>query len=64
MPIVNTKSKQTKKMEGVKEEGMNEEERDVKCETEGVVMETLGAARGPESTIHTTLENLHLDVKV
>ena len=64
VPIVNTKGKKTNKTEGVKEDGMNEEEKDMKCETEGVVMEALGAAWGPESTTHTTLENLHLDVKV
>uniref|UniRef100_A0A8W8MR76 Midasin n=1 Tax=Magallana gigas TaxID=29159 RepID=A0A8W8MR76_MAGGI len=62
--LTNSKEKQKKKVEGMKEEETDENLREaVKYQTEGVAMETLGAARGPESTIHTSLENLHLDVK-
>lgn len=62
--MTNSKEKQKKKVEGMKEEETKENlEEAVKYLTEGVAMETLGAARGPESTIHTSLENLHLDVK-
>ncbi|XP_061171072.1 midasin-like [Saccostrea echinata] len=61
---VNTKDKHNKKREGMNEEGMNEDQEEImKYETEGVIMETLGASRGPESTIHTTLENLHLEAR-
>lgn len=63
--VTNSKEKQKKKVEGMKEEETEENLKEaVKYQTEGVAMETLGAARGPESTIHTSLENLHLDVKV
>ncbi|XP_056015325.1 midasin-like isoform X2 [Ostrea edulis] len=59
---LNTKDTQKKRGEGMTEDRMNEEQEETKkFETEGVVMETLGASRGPESTIHTTLENLHLE---
>lgn len=62
--MTNSKEKQKKKVEGMKEEETEENLKEaVKYQTEGVAMETLGAARGPESTIHTSLENLHLDVK-
>ncbi|XP_062606356.1 midasin-like [Saccostrea cucullata] len=61
---INTKDKHSKRKEGRNEEEMNEDqEKTKKYETEGVVKETLGASRGPESTIHTTLENLHLKVR-
>lgn len=57
--MTNSKEKQKKKVEGMKEEETKENlEEAVKYLTEGVAMETLGAARGPESTIHTSLENL------
>lgn len=63
--MTNSKEKQKKKVEGTKEVETKENlEEAVKYLTEGVAIETLGAARGPESTIHTSLENLHLDVKV
>lgn len=62
--MTNSKEKQKKKVEGMKEETKENLEESVKYLTEGVAIETLGAARGPESTIHTSLENLHLDVKV
>ncbi|XP_062616180.1 midasin-like, partial [Saccostrea cucullata] len=61
---LNTKDKHSKEREGMSEVGMNENQEETKkYETEGVVKETLGASRGPESTIHTTLENLHLEVR-
>ncbi|XP_067673927.1 midasin-like [Haliotis asinina] len=45
------------------DEDMDVEE-EQKGEVEGEKVLTLGAARGPESTIHTVLEHLHLDVGV